>query len=376
MAKNYKTQNNPLMDDESPIEASRRTWGGGDAPAELVAAKREKIELVPLADIRPDPQQPRRAVPSAVRLIHMQQSDKSLFAVWYDAVGGHQLDLFGLLNGTAELPDDFTPDPILEGFLRLIDLAASIKRDGLTNPITLVAQPSGGYFIETGERRWLAFQLLAEFEPEQYTRIPARIMPALDVWRQATENNARDDLNAIGRARQLSILLMDVIGRDNFLPMQHFEHEQEYYAQVADGEVWRTPRGTAQKIVAAMGLRNSTQLRQYRALLRLPRDMWTRADDENWNEFEIRSTVTGVTVSDDTPPPPPQEAPAKIKVFPGKTAKMEFAGWGRGDAIRLARISKWGDRVVIYDDDDRRKKLDEIGQALMALEEMKRRLGG
>ncbi len=53
-----------------------------------------------------------------------------------------------------------------------------------------------------------------------------------------------------------------------------------------------------------MGLKNPVQLRQYRALLNLPDDIWQAGDDLSPTEGEIRQlvkqrkhTVTGVTVS-------------------------------------------------------------------------------
>jgi hypothetical protein len=75
--------------------------------------------------------------------------------------------------------------------------------------------------------------------------------------------------------------------------------EQEYYAQVADGEQFRVPRGEGERLLNAMGLKNPTQIRQYRKLLRLPGDVWRRADDEDWPESRLRKfyTVTTVTVS-------------------------------------------------------------------------------
>lgn len=388
-----KGGNNPLGG-MSPQEAANRTWGGGDPPSELAATKREKIELIPIADIRPDYQQPRRAVPYEIRRVFVPDF-QGLISIWFDMSGASQLNIAGMIEGTYELPEGFEINSLLETFLRLVDLAGSIHRSGLTNPITVVAS-ADGYVLETGERRWLAHHLLHAIYEDRYDRIPARIMPAFDIWRQATENNARDDLNAIGRARQLAILLMDVIGGDQFQPLEAFDHEQEYYAQVADGELYRTPRGTAPRIVAAMGLRNQVQLRQYRALLRLPRALWIKADDENWTERQLRDySVTGVTVSSEAVSPPPLPAGTDSTDDPAEDTGLSHvlseitnitrtnsaplkrvAGWGRGDMNRLKRLAGWGEEIVIEDEIDRRRRLDEIGQARLALEEMQRRLGG
>ena len=82
-----------------------------------------------------------------------------------------------------------------------------------------------------------------------------------------------------------------------------FENEQDFYSQVADGNKWRIPRGHGEQLLNAMGLSDASQLRQYRALLRLQPEDWRKGDDENLTEGELRKiinqsyTVTGVTVS-------------------------------------------------------------------------------
>ena len=167
--------------------------------------------------------------------------------------------------------------------------------------------------FETGERRWLAYHILywkfgdGDKRPDgsivNWSRIPSRIVKEVDVWRQASENNARDNLNAISRARQLSLLLMDLHGWHNFARLDDSESEQTFYAQVADGAAWRIPRGQGERLLNAMGLSDAGQLRQYRALLRLPGDLWRRGDDEDLTEGELRKmkaaldSVTRVTSS-------------------------------------------------------------------------------
>ena len=106
--------------------------------------------------------------------------------------------------------------------LRLADLAGSIRQDGLTNPITVV-KTGDTHVIETGERRWVAFHLLnAYIDGDDYQSIPARRMPELNLWRQASENTARDALNAIARARQIALLLMDMHGWEHFAAIEDF----------------------------------------------------------------------------------------------------------------------------------------------------------
>src|SRR5262249_5194080 len=158
--------------------------------------------------------------------------------------------------------------------------AASIKRDGLTNPITVVTH-GATYQIETGERRWLAYQLLRwRFDTEKdWLKIPAREVDSFNIWRQASENNARADLSGIARARQLALLLMDIYSSDvTFLPFQEFDDEQAFYAQVSDGNMYKVPPEKREIVLNAMGFRHPVQIRQYRTLLRLPAEIWSLAD--------------------------------------------------------------------------------------------------
>ena len=262
---------------------------------------------ISIFEIRPSMHQPRRAFPSAVRRrMEVEASEYNpvkLLGWWADAA--QAINVVAVLEGRDDMPRPEDPDAITSALLNLVDLAATIRRDGLTNPIT-VARDEAAYIIETGERRWLAYHLLNMVYPDDnWDAIPARVMDDYDLWRQATENSARDDLNAIGKARQLALLLMDLHGMEHFQPISAFEHEQDFYAQVADGEAYRIPRGKGEMLAGAMGVATTQQLRQLRALLRMPRDVWTAADDENWTENAIDQHLQGGdTVVNTTLKPP------------------------------------------------------------------------
>ena len=297
-----------------------------------IDSRRKTVRPVGIFDIYPDFSQPRRVLPSELRTYwtgHPHQIG-DLYEVWVQLINAQRhepLDLGGYLTQQHLPPDmDGNEDeieavhlrpvhPLERALLEIAQLAISIRQVGLTNPITVVRQQDV-YRLETGERRWLAYHLLHTFFPdENWSAIPADVVPAFDVWRQATENSARADLNAIGRARQFSILLMDLLtGRGySFQPfvdvLEAGLSERHYYAQVADGNEYRIPPGDGEKLLAAMGLKNPVQLRQYRALLRLPDPLWQHADDHNLTEGEIRkltdSTVTRVTVSEPSAEPSP-----------------------------------------------------------------------
>ncbi len=307
-------------------------FGLGELALEIAAADSEfqPIEAVSIHEIHPNSIQPRYSIPHDLTDIFALHPKNmvDIFERWITEVqlekGQKDYDIVNFLlgaetdrgeraerqDGEAPLSSQLAASKEL-ALMKLIDLAASIRRDGLSNPISLV-QHDGSYEIETGERRWLAYHVLywkfgdGDKRPNgsvvNWSRIPARIVTQVDVWRQASENNARDNLNAISRARQLALLLMDLHGWKNFSKFDACDNEQAFYAQVADGSAWRIPRGQGERLLNAMGLSDASQLRQYRALLRLPGELWRKGDDEDLSEGELRKlraaldTVTRVTV--------------------------------------------------------------------------------
>ena len=88
----------------------------------------------------------------------------------------------------------------------LQELAASVKRYGVIQPVTARRLPSGYYQIIAGERRWRAARLAGLEE------IPVRVVEA-DDRRTAelalVENLQREDLNPIEEARGYRSLIDD-----------------------------------------------------------------------------------------------------------------------------------------------------------------------
>jgi len=277
--------------------------------------KRQIAEPVDIRDIYPDITQPRRAIPSVVRHAfadYRPETVGQLFETWLRLVnterqenGQYPLYLPAYLEGqNTERSDDDLPERRTIGvveaaFLKVVELAASIRRDGLTNPITVV-QRGKQYTLETGERRWLAFHLLHLWfdgtnserpdEHDQWSKIPARSVDKISVWRQATENSARENLNAVGKARQFAILLMDLLRaeRGRFVSFRETVEpggcDRGYYAQVANAKQWRVPRGKSELLLGAMGVADRSSLSRYRDLLSLPDAVWQIGDDYNLSE--------------------------------------------------------------------------------------------
>lgn len=276
-------------------------------------AQIERIKRVDIFEIAADPIQPRRTIPSVVRQNWHSNPEQlhTLFARWFQLIederSGIPFDLGAYLDsdpteriGTPQTTDpsflpeggDYQPGILEAAFLKIVDLAASIRNYGLTNPISVV-ETDTGYQIETGERRWLAYHLLYNWfdgsddnrpdERDIWRIIPTRAVPQFDVWRQASENSARADLNAIGRARQYALLMIDLLSEngDTFQPYGAFNHEREYYAQVAGNKV---PYGKGEQLLNAMGINSRSALSRYRKILLLPDEIWQGGDDLNLPE--------------------------------------------------------------------------------------------
>ena len=317
-----------------PKTADAIGFGLGELATEIAAADTEfqAIAAISIQEIHPNVMQPRQSVPHDLTDLYPLTPGNvvDIFERWIIEVqlekSQNDFDVTNYLLGkTTERGDQAEKDESDGGsgiglaastkedaLMKLVDLAASIRRDGLSNPVSLMNH-GDHYEIETGERRWLAYHMLywkfgdGDVRPDgsrvNWSRIPARIVSRVDVWRQASENNARDNLNAISRARQLAVLLMNLHGSQNFTAYNECANEQAFYAQVADGGRWRIPRGQGERLLNAMGMTEASQLRQYRALLRLPDELWRKGDDESLSEGELRkmksalATVTRVTTS-------------------------------------------------------------------------------
>lgn len=286
-------------------EIDSQIFGDGSVLEGLAAAdaQRERLKRVDIFNVMPDLRQPRRAMPSSVRANWNGAADgiSEMFNQWLEAVEqerGSAFDLDAYLtNESTERSEEegvlYTPGPVELSLLHVVKLAASIRRDGLTNPVTVApARKTGHFVLETGERRWLAYHLLWLWfngndgrpdERENWTHIPAREVKAVSVWRQANENNARADLNAVAKARQYAVLMMELLP-DDFGTLADFDSDRAYYAQVKDA---RVPSGKGEELLAAMGVTNRSALSRYRRLLNLPDEIWQAGDDLNMAEERL-----------------------------------------------------------------------------------------
>lgn len=260
----------------SVAEADQIIYGPVNAPD----SGRQVARPVDIFEITPDPAQPRRAIPSAAREQWDGKSDTVtvLLESW---IALAKINLALYLDPPPDWQRPTRLPLIAHGLVALIDDAITIRDSGLNNPITIMRNGSG-WQIDTGERRWLAHHLLyAYYHDEKYRKIAARDVGQPDVWRQAAENNARQDLNAIGKARQYGRLLMALHEEDSnmrFAPIESFDHEHHYYAQAVELKI---PYGQGNRLFTAMGLHNRNEVQRCQTLLTLPDSVWTLGDDLN-----------------------------------------------------------------------------------------------
>jgi hypothetical protein len=263
----------------------------------------EKPAHLSIFDITPDFTQPRRAFPSIVRSLWNGDARTLSEAIsrWWGLAQeekGSAIDLVAVLQRVGDAEQDENMGQIEASLLEVVRLASSILSEGLTNAITVVKAHSG-YIIETGERRWLAYHLLYWLTQDtKWEKIPGRVMESFSRWRQATENTARADLNAVGKTRQYAILMMDLWqGERKFKALDAFDTDQAFYAQTLG---MRPPRGKGELLLSAMGVANRSSLNDYRRILETPYEVWVKADDEHWSLRQIidRETFDASNVSD------------------------------------------------------------------------------
>lgn len=254
---------------------------------------------IQLNKIAPDPVQPRRAVPKKARGNWRGEPDgiATILDKWESLAEeaiGETIDVMAMIDKFNEGKEWDTNVPYIAlTFLELVGLAGSIKRDGLNSPIT-VTNRVAPHIIVTGERRFWAYCLLRKYFGDAWASIPAVISPKANVWQQGAENAKRLNLSAMDMARQIALLVMDMYTGDDgvmFNDIAFFDHERDFYAQVADGVRYKIKDGYGQRVQDATGLKSKAQFSQYRALLRLSREHWDMADADGWTENYARGFV-------------------------------------------------------------------------------------
>jgi len=277
----------------------------GSRPAtDIPASGRIVAKPVHLSQILRDPTQPRRAIPLSVTRGAPQRGTRAELQHWLtlvrEEVGQYNkaIDPAVVLAGQWERPetrDDkgdqhpVTFTPRTEAYISLLGLASSILKDGLLNPIT-ANQTEDGYVIETGERRFLAYSILSIYYDAngKWQQIPCQVVEKSTIRRMSAENTVRQDLNAIGKARQLFLLLMDCYPDIEFAPYDAFPRDRHYYAQAAE---LRVPRGHGPELLQTLGFPSREVWARHADLINLTDDQWDDADDSDSSERSLRDIL-------------------------------------------------------------------------------------
>lgn len=306
---------------------------------------------VSIFDIYPDMTQPRRTIPDVLRSSWngLPASLPALLDQWLcwggalSAENAYEANRV-LVRGESDIEYEIDAKffPVQASLISLVQLAADIYRDGLTNPITVA--PAGlGHRLETGERRWLAYHLMyLLFGDARWEKVPARSMERLDRYRQAGENTQRANLNMVARARQWALLMMDAWERQGcqFHAYEESGSDRAYYAQVIDMDA---PDGTGQSIMNACGVTSRAMLSHYRTVLRLSDENWTQADDRNFSFNDIRGLLNAFNKPKERPTPLDSLATAEREI---ERTEKRYVKLGQGERRQIADMYRaMADRI-------------------------------
>ena len=234
----------------------------------------------PLALIEPDFYQGRGGVlprSLAFDVIHKATTHLEALEAW----------ISGLVAGTPEH----------EEYLRLVSLKESIRSVGLLHPIHIYMDAETKAFrLLAGERRYWSFWLL-RMETGEYETIPAVIHAEPSRFLQITENEEVEPLSTIGRARQVSIAYLEMLGV--FPPSDPPVSDQEYWgfyrqALLGPEELLgqkRLPDNFWPQLEEKLSMHRVSMLGLL-GLLRLPEAALHRADKWRLNQSQIEAVLT------------------------------------------------------------------------------------
>jgi ParB-like chromosome segregation protein Spo0J len=291
--------------------------------AKVESAEGEMLITPELDTCQPDPHQPRHILPDDLRerLGAGATAAEVLWETWqrclgeplYRALRSHDLTPEeALAQRREEGVQDLALQLTLEG---LVELAGSIARHGLRNPINVYDLGGGMYRIAEGERRWWAHVLMRDVLLRvEASTILARIHPLPPgeltlLARQQAENVHRRDLSAIARARAITrvreALALEVSGTSGSTNPRHPPVGQEVSGTGGSTNLGGRPRHlaaitssqlddlTGQRLaeLTGRGMTGRT-VRLYLALLSLPLEAQALAEAAALGERALRPIVS------------------------------------------------------------------------------------
>ena len=226
----------------------------GSDPLQPLVAEELRLVRLPPEQLRPDPRQPRRILPPD---LHARFHREELSAV--------------------------------AALRLLIERVREVARAAGTMPL---------YRIETGERRYWAAVLLQHFTPgrDMPVRLLCQVIPPekASVFRQARENTARSDLNAVALARQTALLLFAVHG----IRPPEGSVDNNFYRAALDLDLKPGfAREQTEAVLAAMGGISRQRFAQYKKLLALSDRAMDYGDANNLPDYALRE-LAGLSWAD------------------------------------------------------------------------------
>lgn len=223
----------------------------------------------------------------------------------------------------------------------LEDLAASIRAQGVVQPIVVRPREGGGYEIVAGERRWRAAQMAGlDKVPVVIRDIPDRAAIAISL----IENIQRENLNPVEEAQALKRLL------DEFEMTHQQAADAVGRSRAAVSNLLRLLDLTPP--VRTMLERGDLEMGHARAMLPLDADTQRAAAEEVVAKgLSVRETERLVKRLQS--PPTPKPAPAPLS--PDVQRLQQDLGERLGAAVQIQHGSKGQGRLVI-----RYNSLDEL----------------
>ncbi len=338
-----------------------------DVPAE------DRVQRLPLEEVRPDRGQPRRLLPPDLTA----------------ALHAGELPPLIILDRLAERA---AGDPGLAATLEsLQDLAADIAANGLISPITVREAENGAvhYIIETGERRWWAHWWLAREGKDEYRRIRALVVPSRSTRvRQLSENLKRAELTAVEVALGLAALILEIEGEN--VPAQP-ESGALLPAALRELVERRLKHGVWPEVVERLGYSRS-HWQHYLNLLHLGDEALELAHRRQLSEWALRDVArlddpamqaAAIEAMSASSPLPRLDAEAGEEVAAAPESAKEEAPVSRPAWLRRVRRLQqqfsWSSQAGLdelrqaFGQEDGREALtalrDQIGRLLAALEE-------
>ena len=282
----------------------------GSDPLQPLVAEELRLVRLPPEQLRPDPRQPRRILPPDLhaRFHREELSAVAALRLLIERVrevartaGRPFKGPWELLPGSEAEADPQAQTPEEETLRELVQLAATLEADGQVNPLTVVALAAGTmplYRIETGERRYWAAVLLQHFTPgrDMPVRLLCQVIPPekASVFRQARENTARSDLNAVALARQTALLLFAVHG----IRPPEGSVDNNFYRAALDLDLKPGfAREQTEAVLAAMGGISRQRFAQYKKLLALSDRAMDYGDANNLPDYALRE-LAGLSWAD------------------------------------------------------------------------------